>query len=44
LLLATTGAHEEVRKRLEEYRTRWPNSGASERATKFLKRFEAANS
>jgi len=43
LLLAAIGANDEARKRLEEYRTRWPNTGATDRAAKFLKDFEAAN-
>jgi hypothetical protein len=44
LLLATIGANDEAQKRLEEYRAHWPKTGATDRASKFLKDFEAANS
>jgi transposase len=44
LLLATIGANDEARRRLEEYRAHWPKTGAADRASKFLKDFGAANS
>jgi hypothetical protein len=44
LLLANIGANDEARKCLEQYRNRWPKTGATDRASKFLKAFASANS
>ena len=44
LLLAKAGMSDEVKKRLEEYRAHWPKTGATERASKFLRDFESIKS
>jgi Domain of unknown function (DUF4304) len=44
LLLVFLGANDEAQERLEEYRSHWPKTGATDRASKFLKDFQAANS
>lgn len=44
LLLAKIDAHDEVQKRLEEYRAHWSTTSATGRASKFLKDFGSIKS
>ena len=44
LVLAKIGTNDEVQRRLEEYRVRWPGTGAMRRAADFLARFESIKS
>lgn len=43
ILLAKIGANNEVQKRLEEYRARWPKTVGMKRALQFLENFESVN-